>query len=158
MGKNNCLFILVGMSASGKTTYCENQLIQTKNLIRVSRDEYRYMWRNEGVVVPQLEELITIRVEQDITDFLNKNYNVIYDATNLNLKYLNELVEKYKILSEIKFVIFNVDLEECIKRDKQRKRRVGEEVIKKQHNGFVRVTNFLYENMQDSILNPSTNL
>lgn len=158
MEKNNCLFILVGMSASGKTTYCENQLIRTKNLIRVSRDEYRYMWRNEGVVDIQLEELITIRVEQDITDFLNKNYSVIYDATNLNLKYLNELVEKFKILSEIKFVIFNVDLEECIKRDEQRKRRVGEEVIRRQHKGFVRVTNFLSENMQNSILNPSTNL
>lgn len=138
MRETNKLWILCGISASGKSTFCE-QMLQTKDkkYIRVSRDEYRYMWRNENVVSDKLENLITKRVCEDIGFFLRNGYYVLYDATNLTKRYLDFFVDKFNDVADIEFVVFDVDVEECIRRDNLRKRTVGESVIRNQHKKFL---------------------
>lgn len=138
MKQVNKLWVLCGISASGKSTFCE-QMLQTKDkkYIRVSRDEYRYMWRNQGVISDKLENLITKRVCQDIGFFLRNGYDVLYDATNLTKRYLDFFVDKFNDIADIEFVVFDVDVEECIRRDKLRKRMVGESVIRSQHKKFL---------------------
>lgn len=131
------LIILVGISASGKSTFAEQMLAsKDESFIRVSRDEYRYMWKNSGVVSEKLEGLISKRVMQDIGYFLRNKMNVIYDATNLTARYLNEFVEAFNCDAEIEFVVFDVDVDECIRRDDLRKRTVGESVIRNQFQKF----------------------
>ena len=134
---NPKLILTIGISASGKSTFAEQMLAKEANLVRVSRDEYRYMWRNAGVVSPAIENLITKRVNQDIYHFLTSGEKVIYDATNLSASYLNQFVKSFNELAEIEFVVFDVDVDECIRRDALRQRKVGEEVIRKQYKNFL---------------------
>lgn len=133
---NNKLIVLVGISASGKSTFAEQMLLSDDRLVRVSRDEYRYMWRNSGAVSDKIESVITLRVNQDIEYYLNNNFDVIYDATNLTVRYLNSLIEKFQHYADIEFVVFDVDVEECIRRDNLRGRKVGESVIRSQYEKF----------------------
>lgn len=124
------------MSASGKSTFAEQMLLSNDKLIRVSRDEYRYMWRNSGVVSDKIESVITKRVNQDIEYYLNNGFDVIYDATNLTARYLNVMVDDFQHLADIEFVVFDVPVEECIRRDALRSRKVGENVILSQFEKF----------------------
>lgn len=135
--KNNILYICIGPSASGKTTFAEQMLASAdNNNVRVSRDEYRYMWKNAGLVSNKIELLINKRIHEDVSYFLSSGFNVIYDATNLRKSYLQEIVEKYNTLANIEFVLFDVDLDTCIERDSKRKRSVGADVIKGQFKRF----------------------
>jgi len=138
---NPKLFLLVGPSASGKSTFAEQMLAKDANLVRVSRDEYRYMWRNSGVVSPYFETLITNRIDQDIKKFLTDGMNVLVDATNLTAKYLNQFVKSFNELADIEFIVFDVDMDECIRRDALRQRKVGEEVIRRQYKNFIELKN-----------------
>lgn len=130
---NNKLHILIGISGSGKSTFAEQMLLSDDRLIRVSRDEYRYMWRNSGLVSDKIESVITLRVNQDIEYYLNNDFNVIYDATNLTARYLNSMVADFQQYADIEFVLLEVDVEECIRRDNLRSRKVGESVIRSQY-------------------------
>lgn len=134
---NPKLYILIGISGSGKSTFAKQMLLSNERLIRVSRDEYRYMWRNTTVVSNKLESVITIRVSQDIEYYLNNGFDVIYDATNLIKRNVSEIVEQFKYYADIEFVVFEVDVETCIQRDAARERKVGESTIRVQYNRFL---------------------
>lgn len=134
---NPILKLMVGAPASGKSTLCERMLAADTNLIRVSRDEYRYMWRNEGWLPSKMENLITDRVKLDIGYFLRNKYNVVYDATNTSASYLNDFVKQFSNLADIEFIVMDTDVEECIRRDKLRERSVGEKVIRDHHAKFM---------------------
>lgn len=146
---NTKLILTIGISASGKSTFAEQMLAsKEENFVRVSRDEYRYMWKNAGLVSDKIEGLITKRVIQDIGYFLNNKMNVIYDATNLTARYLNDMVQLFNCDADIEFVVFDVDVEECIRRDNLRKRKVGEDVIRSQYKKFLELKkNYDFESL-----------
>lgn len=135
--KNKILKILIGISASGKSTYCKGVVEKNPDWVIVSRDDYRYAWRNSGVVDNKLEGLITKHVKQSIVDLLNNGYNVLYDATNLKASYLENITSYVKHIAKVEYHIIDVPLEVAINRDKNRERSVGEEVIKRQYEQYL---------------------
>lgn len=139
MSKKNIaptLKVYIGISASGKSTQAEIELKKNPDTVRISRDGFRYEWRNSGVVTPKMEDLITVEVKRQIRMFLNRGFNVIYDATNLQPSYLHSLTYEFNAIANIEFCVFNVELKEAIVRDAARIRSVGAEVIKKQFEAF----------------------
>ena len=128
------VIILVGIPASGKSTFCENFLKENKNYVKTSRDDFRYMFRNEGFCESKIEQMITEFQKEAILKSLKNGYNVLIDNTNVKLRYINEFIKMIKPYANISFKVFDLPLDVCLERDKARARSVGEGVIKRMHS------------------------
>lgn len=123
-----------GLPASGKSTWAKQQ-----NAKRVNRDDLRSMI-DDGKWSKENEKYI-VKIEQDIVmTYLGGQNDVIVDDTNLHPK--NEAMwkvfaEQFKADFEVKDFT-DVSLSECIKRDKNRTNSVGEKVIRRMHDQFLR--------------------
>lgn len=129
------LLILQGLPASGKTTWVKNFVKKNKNYVRVNRDDLRNM-RGE-YWVPKQEGMISDWETVCVKSSLNHDKSVIVDSTNLNPKYL----ERWKDIAKeygatIEYKKFDVDVEECIKRDLKRENSVGRDVIMGMHDKY----------------------
>lgn len=136
--------MIKGLPASGKSTWAKKQ-----NAKRVNRDELRKMiddskWSKE-------REKFILKIEQDIVvDYLGGLYDVIVDDTNLSPK--NEAM--WRVFAEsigAEFVIKDftgVDLDVCLKRDRERANSVGKKVIMRMYNMFLK------PKVESSPLNP----
>ena len=134
--KNLQILILIGIPASGKSTWAKEFVQKNSNWIRVSRDDFRLMLRNEQMCEPKVEDLITNLVNQSITKSLSKKLNVIVDATNVREKYINEFIEKFKYSADIDYRVFDISLSKAIERDAARTAKVGKEVIEKMYENY----------------------
>src|SRR6185295_16122559 len=130
----------IGLPASGKSTWSKDFAEKHINYVRVNRDDLRNM--RGKYWLPKQEDLITVWERDCICSALYEGYNVIVDATNLNQKFMEQT--KAHILAtgvEVKFEyqdFTHVPLEECIKNDLKRPNSVGEKVIRKFYNNFLR--------------------
>lgn len=131
------LKILIGMSASGKSTWAKEFVSKNDKWCIVSRDDFRYAWQNKGVVDAKLENLITDMVERSIESLINRGYNVIYDATNLKASYINKIASIVRHTANVEYHIFDVPLPVAIERDSKRERKVGNDVIQRQHAQYL---------------------
>ena len=125
----NKLLILVGIPASGKSTFAKQWVEEDpKTRVIVNRDSIR---RGLGVYwVPSREGLVSDIEYCYVKSAMDWNYDVCIDATNLNPNYLSQWVnlaidEKYTI----EYKKFDISLEEALERDKNREFSVGEKVI-----------------------------
>lgn len=144
MNKQHIL-ILVGISGSGKTTLAR-QMCNDPNYIRVNRDDLRSMlfgytdkdmdqyYLKKGIQFR--ESLVTNVQDKAIREGLKAGKNVIVDNTNLKYKYIKHF-EKYGM--PLDFKILDVDVSLAISRDKDRVRKVGEEIIMKQFVQFKKI-------------------
>ena len=134
----NKLIVLQGLPASGKSTLAK-QMVQAdpEGTIIVSRDALRH---SLGVYwVPSRESFITDLELYAIQSGLERGYNVIVDATNLNEK----IVNNWKMMAastgvQIEFIKLNTPLETCLERDNNpdREHNVGADVIKSFYNRY----------------------
>ena len=164
--KNKKILLLVGIPASGKTTWKEKFLFQNDNYVSVTRDDFRYMLRNSGWLEPKGEKLVTELVEQAIIRAINSKYNVIVDQTNVNIKTLVPFVEFCEKLADVEFQIFDIPYDVAVERDLKRKNSVGEIVIEKMYQNYLNLfeSNFdfstrkkkplIVENIEWDINNP----
>lgn len=92
------LYILVGVSGSGKSTWTEKLLTHTKDLSRVSRDGYRRMMAGpgKGVLSSKEEQSITELQEDAILYLLTTHKTVIIDDTNLRISSIDRFLDKFK--------------------------------------------------------------
>ena len=134
--RNKLVKILVGVPASGKSTWTREQLAKNPNTVSVSRDDFRYGLRNAGVTEPKIENMITELVDETIIKSLMFGLDVIIDATNLKASYLNHFVDLVKYKADVEFVIKDISLEKAIERDNNRERKVGEHVIRKMYKNY----------------------
>lgn len=107
------------------------------NYVCVSRDDFRFSFRNEPILDPKGEKFITEMVELAITRAIKNKYNVIVDQTNVNHKYLVSMVEFCEKLADVEFKIFDIPLKVAMERDKARERSVGEEVLKRMYKNYL---------------------
>lgn len=131
------LKILVGCSASGKSTWSKEFVAKHDKWCIVSRDDYRYAWQNKGTVDPKLESIITEKVLDSIETLINNGYNVIYDATNLKAEYIAKVTSVVKHTAKVTYQIFDIPIEVAIERDSKRERKVGQQVIEKQYKDYL---------------------
>lgn len=103
----------------------------------MSRDDFRYSFRNEPILDPKGEKFITEMVELTITRAIKNKYNVIVDQTNVNYKYLVSMVEFCEKLADVEFKIFDIPLKTAMERDKNRERSVGDEVLKRMYKNYL---------------------
>lgn len=123
-----------GLPASGKSTWAKQQ-----NAKRVNRDDLRKMI-DDGKWSKYNEKFI-VKIEQDIVvAYLGGQHDVIVDDTNLSSKneamwkvYADELGAEFEVRD-----FTDVPLSICIDRDRNRTNSVGEKVIRRMYNSFLR--------------------
>lgn len=135
------IILLCGISASGKTTWAKEYLKNNSNSVIVSRDILREKYfPNNGIkrILPfQLEERITSIERKLVLKNALLNKDVIIDDTNLRQKYLKEWISIFeKENLDWKIEIFDISLEEAIKRNSTREEKVDEYVLRNQYRIF----------------------
>lgn len=149
--KNNMKVIInVGLPASGKSTYTEKWLFEHPDYIRVSKDSFRYMLRNEKFCERSIEKMISEIEINTIKIAIENNLNVIVDDTNVNMYFLNVLIKQIRTIASITFNVFDVDVDICIERDKLREKTVGSDVILNLNKEFKKLkNNFIFNEIND---------
>lgn len=125
------ILVLIGLPASGKSTFCKEFIHFNPEYRRVNKDSIREML-NFSDWSPLNEKLVQHVRDCIIHEIIRMGFSVIIDDTNLQVihhKTFNEIAELYGI--EIEYKYFDVSVRDCIERDSRRegKARVGESVI-----------------------------
>lgn len=130
------LYIMVGVSGSGKSTYAKKIATETGAKI-VSTDDIRQELTGDATRQDQngwVFHLAFGRVE----NLLNDGTSVIVDATNINVKNRAEFVKIGKRFdAAIVAVVMDIDKETSKERNSKRSRVVPDHVIDKQSRGLV---------------------
>lgn len=132
------LYMLIGLPASGKSTYALKLLELCKKLneeaIIISSDEIRK--EILGDVNDQTQNsLVFEEVEKRVLENL-KEHNVIYDATNINYKRRMNFLKKVGNYCAKIAILMATPYETCIERNNQRERKVPIEAIKRMYHNF----------------------
>ena len=127
------LYMMVGLPASGKSTYAK-LLAEEVNGIIVSSDGIRAEWYGSEEIQGDAGKIFR-EVELRCKNALGAGRSVVMDATNMNAKkranFLRQMPECHKVC-----VVMAVPFDECIKRDEERPRHVGPAVMEKMRKNF----------------------
>lgn len=151
MNDKPTLLLPMGLPASGKSTWSAQKRKENKHIYIVSRDSIREMLVNKYEDFPfgnsGLEVAVTNGVIALTSYLLSLGKSVILDETNLNTGRTRKLIsdlEKHSRVSnpETEFTVEYIDftdvpLDTCIKRDKERDRTVGENVIRGMYQKYL---------------------
>ena len=124
------LLILVGAPGSGKSTFARYFIRTEDNWVRVNRDDFRLMQFGDTLMSPFYEERITKMVEASVITLLKNHTNVIIDATNSSLRTLEDMVRTYTEYADISFKVFDLSVEELVKRCDKRYEQTGKFIPK----------------------------
>ena len=136
------LFLMVGCSGSGKSTFLKNN-VNKENSVIISRDEIRFS------IVKPYENLFSHEKEvlNELWDRANnalvKNKNVFVDQTSLTPKSRKYLIEHVHGYEHVNAIWIDEDLDTCLERNKTRegtRAYVPETVIHRMHFQLVRPT------------------
>ena len=138
------LFLTVGVSASGKTTWAEQQILTdlSNGIIttNINRDDIRFNYVMPGsnwstYKFTKTRELEVSRIAmQQFIDAIMRNDNIIISDTNLNKVFRDDWIERATDAGyEVIIQEFPITLEEAWKRDASRPNGVGHNVIYEQY-------------------------
>ena len=121
--------MMIGISGSGKSTIANS----LKGFKVVSSDAIREELYGDASDQRNPEIVFQI-AHKRICEYLEIGMDVVFDATNLQKKYRKELLEKVSAISDVQKDCWFVDtsVEDCIKLQSTRERKVPKEVIRKQ--------------------------
>ena len=118
------LYVLCGLPGSGKTTYAK-QLSENTGIKRYSFDEY------PGACDPRKAKQAKQQMYDDVRSALNAGCDVVLDDLHTKKEWRANLlstlrdIECHKIL-----VVMTTSLDECLSRNRRRKRRLPDFVVK----------------------------
>lgn len=126
------LVVLRGLQGSGKTTYATKAVQRDENTVRVSRDDLRYtLFGKYWGLTQRGEAAITAIQREQVKTLLSYGYTVLADNTNLRASYVREWARiAEEVHADFQTLDFPIPVEEAIKRDAERDRVVGEDVIR----------------------------
>lgn len=137
------VILMRGLPASGKSTYAKQLVDSAPNTYkRINRDDLRMMFDN-GYTSNGNEKFVKKVRDILIVKALEEGKSVVVDDTNLserNFSRISQLVSDYNkqhnqnVQVEVKE--FDTPVNECIERDAQREKPVGEKVIRQMHRQF----------------------
>lgn len=135
--------ILKGLIASGKTTWCKE--LQDKHphrYLRISKDDLRMMLDNSHYSSHSEQRIIEARNDLILLG-LSQDKHILIDDTNLNPVHEETIRQLVKLESLDREIIvqvkeFDVDVDECIKRDLARPNSVGPDVIRKMYSQYLK--------------------
>lgn len=97
------LFFMVGLPASGKSTYAK-ELSKNYNAIILSSDEIRKELCGDENSQDKNNEVFIV-LHRRIKEYLKSGKNVVYDATNVNSKRRKAFLDELKNISCKKLVL-----------------------------------------------------
>lgn len=128
-------YMLVGLPASGKSTYAQ-ELSKRTNAIICSSDTIREELYGDENTQANNEEVFQV-LHNRIKENLRNNKSVIYDATNISYKRrMNFLTQLKNIECKKNCYVIARPYEFCLKANKERKRIVPKESIKRMYMNF----------------------
>lgn len=139
------LYVMCGCPGSGKTTYAANLLMKIPHTVYISRDACRFLLLQEKEDYFSREKEVFASFLAQICDNLQAGFNVIADATHLNVKSRNKLIsgiaQKVKDF-EVTYICLETPLATCLKRNEKRSgtAHVPEEALKNMYNRYHRPT------------------
>lgn len=130
------LLALRGLPGSGKTTYAKK--LVDKGWVRVNKDDMRAMLNNGKFSKDNESYVISLR-DEIIISSLVQGKNVVVDDTNLDPKHLIAFESiAAEFLSDFEIKFFDVDLRECLKRNKLREQPVPEKAIYNMYERYLK--------------------
>lgn len=131
--KNRNVILNIGIPASGKTTWSKEQVANNPSWMRIGRDDFRFMLKDQPILEHKGEKLLNTLIIESARKILLGGFDLIIDNTHVKQSYINETVAALTDLADISFNVFNTPLEVCLERDIIREKSVGEEVIRRMH-------------------------
>lgn len=124
------LNMLIGIPGSGKSYYA-NELAKCGYVVH-SSDAIREELFGDESIQGNPGKVFAI-LHKRVLDDLKAGKNVVYDATNINSKLRIQALQKFSNVDGLvkTCTIIARPFEECVKMDRERKRTVGEDVLKK---------------------------
>ncbi|MFW5847796.1 MAG: AAA family ATPase [bacterium] len=127
--------ILVGVPASGKSTWSKKYILDNPNTKRINRDDLRNMLDSGKLTDGNENYLRLLRIEL-IKFSLSLDKHIVLDDTNCYSSKLEETILNIKLISsqlkkdiEIEVVNFDIDVSECVKRNKERNVNITDVII-----------------------------
>lgn len=135
------LLALIGISASGKSTYARK--LEAEGWVRVEKDDIREDRRlfPDGYKYPKDERKVVKERDRLVREALRSGQNVVSADTNLNpqnIKQLISIAKEFDAVFEIDDTFLNVPLRELIERDSKREKSIGEQAIREQFHKWVK--------------------
>jgi len=132
------LVMMKGLPGSGKSTIAK-RLVDESGYVRVNKDDLRAMLNNSKWTASNEKAVLKYR-DYIIRDALTRGKNVVVDDTNFDAKHaetLLEIAKNHKASFEVNYI--ETPFEVCVERDLKRLNSVGETVIRRMYNKYVRV-------------------
>lgn len=134
------LFLSKGLPGSGKSTAALRFIADDPRIVRVNRDEIRFILFGK-YFGPPIDEGVVTKVQYAAIDAaLKAGRDVYVDDTNLNPKIQNQLLDAARAVPGTKVIWHDhtdVPLAVCIERDSRRDRKVGAAVIRSMHERYL---------------------
>lgn len=122
------ILFLVGIPASGKSTYSKKLCKDYPKLKRINKDDIRKMLNKP--FSHEFEKIVLTKERNEGLSFLENGFSLVVDDTNIKEKHFKYWLNISKIFKiPIKVKVFEISLEEAIERDRSRGDSVGQEVI-----------------------------
>ena len=125
------LIMLIGLPGSGKSTYAKQYLADhVENTVWCSSDGIRKeLYGDENI--QGNPQTVFEHLHNKVGMYLHRRCNVIYDATNVTRKNRRGVINKFNNIADIEAHVVWAPYEECVARDNERVKKVGEDVIRK---------------------------
>lgn len=134
------VIILKGLPASGKSTWAKEwvKADPLNSRIRINKDDLRDELHN-GVFSKKNEREVIAERDKRIRSALATGWDVVVDDTNFNpvhIADITKIAQEFK--AEVELKMFDIDPEVAIKRDLKRSKSVGERVIMRMYNRYLK--------------------
>lgn len=126
------LIMLVGLPGSGKSTYARKLCASERVTLYLSSDKIREELYGDESIQGDPSKVFRI-MHARLKNYLKEGHVVVYDATNVTRKNRKSVLDEVKHLcgEGVEAHIVWAPYFQCVERDKQRNRTVGEDVIRK---------------------------
>lgn len=136
--KSKTLWLIAGVPGSGKSTFLANHTNNSKAKI-ISRDAIRFKLLGDGDAYFKNEDTVWNMYVDAIKNSLQENEHTVLDATHLNERSRNKILDRLNLDDvNINVIYFKVPLNVCIDRNSQRTGRahVPTDVITKMYTSY----------------------
>lgn len=143
--KQTILF-LSGLPASGKSSFAINYCNENPNFKRINKDSIREELGNPGWSRDFEKQVLDTQRYRGL-QYLEEGFSIIVDDTNfseIHRNFWKSIAEKHSYQFQEKF--FDTPLTECIERDKHREKPVGEAIIRKMYNQYIKPSDLKTDN------------
>lgn len=129
------LYVMIGPAGSGKSTFAVSGKLDG---YIISTDEIRQRFYGDEAS-QENPAAVFAQAYKEVRACLNRGWDVIFDATNTTHQSRKELLKRVADIPHRNVAVYmNTALEECKRRNAQRKRQVPDGVIDRQYMQMVR--------------------